>query len=189
MMKSTTPENLLQEYKDRVGDLPIGEHSIYPSEMFLFWWVAASYNPTRIVESGTYLGSSTRRLRVLFPACEIITFDNDKKNYKNAERVSSVDYRLGELENNLDLVTPTTVVLIDGPKRKIATRLARKCLRKGALCVGIHDMYEYIRYLESKFSSVVHSGNPLDTIKELDAGQGVKSPSKKYYGTTLAVVR
>ena len=189
MMKSTTQASLIAEYKRLLGDSVRGNHSIYASEMFLFWKEASKHNPKRILESGTYLGSSAKRLRLLFPDVEIITFEISKGHFKQAEKVDGVDYRRGELKNNLKLITDSTVVLIDGPKRKLATRLARQCLREGALCVGMHDMYEYVDYLKKKFKSVVHSGNPSATVKRLDDGQVVKSPSKKYYGTTLAVVR
>jgi len=186
MMKSITQD--IAEYKRLLGDLQRGNHSIYSSEMFHFWRAAYPNHPERIVESGTYLGSSAKRLRRLFPEAEIITFELSKGHFKRAEKVDGVDYRHGELKDNLKLITENTVVLIDGPKRKLATRLARQCLRKGAILVGMHDMYEYVDYLHKKFKTVTHSGAPSATIKALDKGQDVKSPSKKYYGTTLAVV-
>jgi len=79
--------------------------------------------------------------------------------------------------------------LIDGPKRKIATRLARKCLAAGALFVGIHDMYEYLDYIRKKFVFVKHSGYPSKKVRELDFAINNIHIHGKIYGTALTIVR
>ena len=190
MMKSTTQASLIAEYKKLLGDCvaEYNNHSIYHSELFFFWRFAKKYNVERIVESGTYHGSSIARLRKLFPDAELITFELRKGHYKRIQRVENVDYRLGELKNNLKLIKDNTVVLIDGPKRKNAVRLAGLCLRHGALFVAMHDMYDQMDYLNRKFKYVEHSGKQPMVIRALDSCIEIKSPSKKYYGPTLSIV-
>lgn len=156
--------------------------------MYFFWKYAQEYKIDKIVESGTYLGFSAKRLRKLFD-CPITTFENDEENYENAKKVAGVEYRFGELKNNLDCINENTVVLIDGPKRKIATRLARKCLAAGALFVGIHDMYEYLDYLREKFVFVKHSGYPSKKVRALDFAVDNIRIHEKIYGTALVIVR
>ena len=189
MMKSTSEASLIAEYKRLLGKTIRGNHSIYASEMYHFWKYAQDFDVRRIVESGTYHGSSIARLRMLFPKAELITFEFRKGHFNRIKRVDGVDYRLGELKNHLKLITPHTAVLIDGPKRKNAVRLARQCLNKGALFVGIHDMYDHVGYLGGKVKRLSHSGTPSAEIKKLDCRTKMPQYSKKYYGTVLAVVR
>jgi len=125
----------------------------------------------------------------LFPKAEIITFELRKGHYKRIERVEGVDYRLGELKNHLKLIDKNTVVLIDGPKRKLATRLARQCIKKGALFVGMHDMYEYLSYLKKKFKVVKHSGHPSPEAKALDSEVRTRVICEGFYGAVLAIVQ
>ena len=197
---------MIEEFKKLMGDdlKTYDNHSIHHSEMYLFWKFAQKHNVRRILESGTYHGSSARRLRLLFPEAEIITFELREGHYKRIKRVKGVDYRVGELKNHLKLIGKNTAVLIDGPKRKLAVRLASQCLSKGALFVGMHDMYEYLGYLKSKFKKVVHSGKPSDEERQLDItayestkkkeGAVVKCADlrnmfkSKLYGPVLAIV-
>jgi len=182
---------LIKEYKELLGDyIDIRDyHSIYHSEMYLFWKYAQDYDVKRILESGTYMGSSTARLRKVFPDAEIITYESDPNHYKRCKKVKGVKHVFGELRYHLKKINKNTIVLIDGPKRKVATRLARQVLIKGALFVGIHDMHEYIDYIKTKFKFVVHSGYPTDEVKELDNAKVVVDRSENYYGATLAIVR
>jgi len=85
---------LIQKYKKLLGN-DINKcklHTIYHSEMYFFWRYAQDYKIEKIVESGTYLGFSAKRLRKLFD-CPIITFEKVKKNYEKVERVKGVEYR------------------------------------------------------------------------------------------------
>ena len=181
---------LIEEYKKLLGNTlkTRDDHSIYHSEMYLFWKFAQDYDVRKILESGTYMGSSAKRLKKLFPKCEIITYESDPGHYKRIKKVKGIKYVFGELKNSLGKIDKHTAILIDGPKRKTATRLARQCLRKGALFVGMHDMYEYIDYLRTKFKTVEHSGYPSKEVKSLDSFKIDTHKFKDYYGTVLAVV-
>ncbi|MCP4651123.1 MAG: hypothetical protein GY853_13740 [PVC group bacterium] len=182
---------LIKKYKKLLGDyIEIrDDHSIYNSEMYLFWKFAQDYDVKRVLESGTYMGSSIARLKRLFPDAEMITYESDPAHYKRCKKIKGVKYVFGELKNNLKKINKNTALLIDGPKRKLASRLARQALKKGALFVGMHDMYEYIDYLGTKFRIVVHSGYPTAAVKKLDNFNIATHKFKDYYGTVLAVVR
>jgi len=182
---------MIEKFRELLGEdaEKYDNHSIYNSEMYCFWKFAQDHDVKRIVESGTYHGSSIRRLRKLFPDADITTFELRKGHFDRIIKVGGVDYRIGELKDNLKLIDKNTAVLIDGPKRKLAIRLARKCLKKGALFVGMHDMYEYVSYLKTKFKTVKHSGRPTKDVKALDDGVDVWKRAKGLYGTVLAVVK
>ena len=185
-------QNLIKDFKKLLGDEinRYDEHSIYNSQLFALWLYSQSFSVNRIVESGTYMGSSSRRLRKIFPDVEIFSYEYDKAHFIRAEHSKGVKYVLGELKNNLPfaLSKENTVVVIDGPKRKLATRLARQCIKRGALFVAIHDMYEYIPYLKEKFESVIHTGSPSDDEKALDKAIKDVPIHDGFYGTTLAIV-
>ena len=89
------------------------EHSIYHSELYLFWKMCKEYKIDHIIESGTYKGFSTKRLIRLFPDIKIETYERDR-GYYEALRLDIPCYCADIRDVHLEL-TPTTAVLIDGP--------------------------------------------------------------------------
>lgn len=181
----------IDEFKELLGDYldKYSKRSIYNSELYVFWRHVLKYKIDRIVESGTFMGESARRLRRIFPDAEIITFEMRKEYYDQCGDIKGVKRKHGTLDKNLKVVTPTTAVLIDGPKRLNAVKLARKCLKKGAPVVGIHDMWEYVGYLNDKFRTFYHTGYMRDGIRALDKDvPGDEHNTAGYYGTVLAIL-
>lgn len=193
LLKTIGRKRMISKFKELLGDSinSYQKRSVYHSELYFFWKYSQGYEFDSILESGTYKGFSTNRLKYLFPFCDIITFEKEKSYYDELDKSDKeILYVHGELDTNL--ITNKTIVLIDGPKRKLATRLARKCIKKGALFVGIHDMFEYIKYLKTKFKHVDHTGYPPDEAKGLDRTIPKDLPGhnkKGMYGTVLAIVR
>jgi tRNA A58 N-methylase Trm61 len=165
---------------------------IYHSELYMFWQLVRTLKVDRIVESGTYHGLTANRLEALFPECEIITFEyrEDRWNVAKKRCNPRIDVRLGKLDKSV--LTPTTAVIIDGPKWMTAIELASEIIDSVALCC-IHDMYSYLNELEKRFNVVCHSGKPNSDIKQLDKhipAETIKRNNRKgYYGTVLACVR
>jgi len=128
----------------RIFDCP-GSKSVTIRELRAFCRYIDSYGIDRIVESGTFRGVTAVRLSVLYPSKEIITFEKSRRVFEAIPDVylkENVDFRRGKLKDNLDLVTNTTAVLIDGPKKEGAIKLAKKCLKRCRL-IAIHDMDQY----------------------------------------------
>jgi hypothetical protein len=131
-------------------------------------------------------------LEKLFPQCEIFTYEFKEKRHEIARRRchSRIHTCLGRLDPAV--MTPTTAVLIDGPKWLAAIELAKQIVDSVAL-VAIHDMEKYIPLLKSTFRYVAHSGHPSADIKALDKyldPATVKRHNQgRYYGTVLACVR
>lgn len=179
-------------YKSLIDIRKYERKGIYHSELFMFWNLAKELGVDQIVESGTYCGFTANRLAKLFPECKIITYEFRQKRWEIAKR--RCDPRIEVVLGKIDLtrLTPTTAVIIDGPKWMAAIDLAEQIVDKVSI-VGIHDMENYIGVLKQKFKSVVHSGKPDDDIKNLDKyipPETIKRHNKgKYYGTVLACVR
>jgi hypothetical protein len=67
----------------------------------------------------------------------------------------NIRFKLGNLK--FKYLTPNTAVIIDGPKRLKAIKLAKKC-RKIVPFVAIHDMNEYRNVLKTTFEKVEFCG-------------------------------
>jgi len=188
-------EEHIEKYRELLGDYlnRYEEHSIYPSELYFFWKFAQGHPLSTIVESGTYYGFTTRRLRLLFPDCHIRTYEKDKEHLKEALlreaiRDSSVNYIHGKLNHNL--LNKSMAVIIDGPKKERAVDLAYQICDDVAF-VAIHDMRKYLNLLRQNFRTVLHSGEPSEKVKRLDSSVPYHSDHYKYnlYGTVLAIVK
>jgi len=133
------------------------KHSITIPELKWFKTYSKKFKINRIIESGTYHGTSAIRLSRLFPKCKIITFEKIKRNYKrglaNCKKHKNITCVFGELDFINNDYDKKTAVLIDGPKRIRAIHLAFKLYKKVAF-VGIHDMVEYVEEVERKFDNV-----------------------------------
>jgi len=180
-----------KQFKELVDIRKYERKGIYHSELYMFWKLAKSLKVDRIVESGTYHGLTANRLEALFPECDIITFEYREDRWKVAkERCNPrIDVRLGKLDQSV--LTPTTAVIIDGPKWMAAIELAQEIVGKVTL-VAIHDMYSYIKVLKDRFNLMAHSGKPDSDVKKLDKyipAETIKRNNRKwYYGTVLACV-
>lgn len=180
----------MQEYIKALGDLinQYEERSIYHSELYLFWKWCKQYKIDHIIESGTYKGFSTKRLIKLFPDVKIETYERDR-GYYEALDLPIPYYNADIREAHLEL-TPTTAVLIDGPKKERAIGFAKKIVNKVAF-VAMHDMKKYLKRLKKEFKKFEHSGNPVEEVKALDKAIPYNPQHHKHglYGNVLAIVR
>lgn len=183
----------MQEYIKALGDLinQYEERSIYHSELYLFWKWCKQYKIDHIIESGTYKGFSTLRLEKLFPECLIETFERDRGFWEEAnKRLIAADCYCGDIRDMHLELTPTTAVLIDGPKKERAIGFAKKIVNKVAF-VAMHDMKKYLKRLKKEFKKFEHSGNPVEEVKALDKAIPYNPQHHKHglYGNVLAIVR
>jgi len=131
-------------------------HTISLKELKWFHSHAKGLKINRLIESGTYVGTSAIRLSRLFK-CKVVTYEKRKRRYlkacKNCKKHPEIKCVNGELPFKTNDYDENTVVLIDGPKREKAIYLAFKLYRKVAF-VGIHDMMEYKEEVDRKFDNV-----------------------------------
>jgi hypothetical protein len=135
------------------------DKSVMLHELRAFWEFSKPFVLDRIVESGTYKGLTAKRLSLLYPNCKIYSFEKRRERYNaipSAHYADNIRFKHGILR--LKYITPTTAVLIDGPKRLEAISLARKC-RKTAPFVAIHDMMDYYDLLKKNFDEVQMTGD------------------------------
>lgn len=131
-----------------------GEKAILLKELEFFCTFAKGID--RIVESGTYRGVTAKRLSLIFP--KVYSYEKRKKRYKNIpleNKGENIKYIYGEL--NKRYLTPTTALIIDGPKQLNAVRLAKK-MRKYVAFIAIHDMLAYKKQLKKIFKTVKFKG-------------------------------
>jgi hypothetical protein len=146
-------DDILGEYADKPDD-----KSIMLYELEAFWEFSKDFIINRIVESGTYKGLTAKRLSLLYPDCKIYSFEKRLERFVDIPEENCSDniiYKYGLL--NRKILTSETAVIIDGPKRIEAVKLAYKC-RKTVPFVAIHDMLEYENVLRSKFGRVYYRG-------------------------------
>jgi hypothetical protein len=138
---------LVDEFKRRVGPVDKLPRGIAFSEAFFIFSTAADARPRQIVESGRALGQSTELLARCFPEVPVISVEADPDHPDAAQALE----RLRDLPNVAclfgdsrallpELVLPGDVVVIDGPKRFRALKLAYKVLRRRQpALVFMHD--------------------------------------------------
>ena len=180
----------INSYRKALGDLIEGYEasSIYHSELYSFWEMCKKHNINHIVESGTHYGFSTLRLQKLFPDIRIETYEKDRTFYEAARKRLKVECYCEDIRDVVLDLTPRTAVLIDGPKKERAIKLAETMVDSVAF-VAMHDMKKYLKKL--KFKEVHHTGNPSEEIKALDAAIPYNPKHHKHglYGNVLAIVR
>jgi hypothetical protein len=152
---------LVDEFERRIGDVDPVERGIAISEALFVFATVADLKPRQIIESGRALGQSTYLLGRAFPDTPIISIESNP-NHPDAEPALQ---RLRELANVTclfgdsrvllpQLTLPGDVVIIDGPKRFRALKLAYRVMRRREpALVFIHDCQRgtpFRRFLESR---------------------------------------
>jgi hypothetical protein len=138
---------LVDEFKRRVGPVDKLSRGIAISEAFFIFSTAADARPRQIVESGRALGQSTDLLARCFPEVPVISVEADPDHPDAAQALErlrglpNVACLFGDSRVMLpELVLPGDVVVIDGPKRFRALKLAYKVLRRRQpAMIFIHD--------------------------------------------------
>lgn len=138
---------LVDEFEHRVGPVEKLPRGIDISEAFFVFSTAADARPRQIVESGRALGQSTELLARCFPHVSVVSVEANP-NHPDAPLALQ---RLSELPNVAclfgnsrvllpELVLPGDIVVIDGPKRFRAIKLALRVLRRRQpALIFIHD--------------------------------------------------
>jgi predicted O-methyltransferase YrrM len=128
---------LADEFQRRVGPVDKLSRGIAVSEAFFVFSTAADARPRQIVESGRALGQSTELLARCFPEVPVISVEADANHPDAAQALErlrglpNVACLFGDARALLpELVLPGDVVVIDGPKRFRALKLAYKVLRR-----------------------------------------------------------
>jgi len=187
---------IIKEYKKQLTESYSNRHdskAIFPSELCWFFNYAREYESKIdfVLESGAYQGLTAKKLSLLFPKTKVMTFEMRKNRYKRfRDMFSGFEFVYGMLD--VKLIKPgKTFVLIDGPKREGAIKLAKKCLKAGALFVGIHDMAEYLDLCKKTFKTVIHSGNMPEEFRALDSSveKQIDGVWGNFYGNVLAIVK
>lgn len=139
---------MLDTFKRLTGDLPYRPKAIFPSEMFLFYREAIGCGADHIIESGVGYGGSTTYLARLFSGVAITCVDND--NYGQFDAVKrlnpNIEFEKGDARKLLPQIVRRSkgkrlVVLIDGPKRKVALDLTMTLLTEPKVrFVAVHDL-------------------------------------------------
>jgi hypothetical protein len=209
-------ERKLELFQEKIAGMPYEAKGILFSEIFFLYSVLGDDVPIQILESGRARAQSTFALGVLFPESRVVSLER----YEDSEDVEIAEKRLAALSNvsplygDSEIVLPalgrrSDVVMIDGPKRFRAIRLALRMLATGKpRAVFLHDCHNGLpergfleKYLPESFFSddptFVERYRSLDdscwrTIEEQDVEgwrpyqyDGAKQAS---YGPTLGCI-
>lgn len=134
----------------------LGHHhkSMFPSEIFLFYFECVKADVDLIVEFGTGVGTSSQYLKKALPRVPIISVDRSLSQTEIARAIThDVDYRTGEAKDLIPFIIEKSDknrigVLIDGPKGIEAAKLAcwllenprRKDHCQKVAIVAVHDL-------------------------------------------------
>ena len=152
---------LVGEFERRIGDVDRVERGIAISEALFVFATVADLKPGRILESGRALGQSTYLLGRAFPDTPIISIESNathpdaKPALDRLRGLSNVECLFGNSRVLLPQLTqPGDVVVIDGPKRFRALKLAYKIMRRRQpALVFIHDCKKgtpFRRFVETR---------------------------------------
>jgi hypothetical protein len=209
-------ETKLDLFRERISDTPYEAKGILFSEIFFIYSALGDDAPAQILESGRARAQSTFALGVLFPESRVVSIER----YEDSEDAAIAEERLAALDNvsplygDSEIVLPalarrSDVVMIDGPKRFRAIRLALRMLATGKpRAVFVHDCHQGLperEFLEKYLPECFFSDDPTfveryrdlddpcwDTIEE----QGVEGwrpyqydgSVQESYGPTLACI-
>jgi len=181
----------VEEFKALLGDdlYAFDSEAMNPSEVFFVWRAAVGVGVDRIVESGTYKGKTAKRLSLVLPKCQIVTFERKvKRQHKNAKRYSDTDIVFIDTSLDASWVTSRTGVVIDGPKGRAALDLAASLVEQAAF-VMVHDLRgELVDLARGMFSTVIPS-DPDDLLREMDRQAGWKNAVRDgVYGGPLTLL-
>lgn len=130
------------EFKQLLAEFfnhPLQYKSITLAELYCFYKAVCFHKIECIVESGTFQGVTTKRLSMLFPQCEIISYESNEDRYKNIPVINLADnirYVYGVM--NSEYLLGKTALLIDGPKGEGAISLIKMFFDK-VLFAAMHD--------------------------------------------------
>ncbi len=188
-------EAIRPDFERSVHKLAYEVKGILFSEMLFIEAVARIVGATRLVESGTARGQSTVILATRFPHCPILSYEHDADSPDVAVArarlagLPQVELCFGDAVRELPrVVTPTDVVLIDGPKGFRAIRLALDllgyCQPKAVLLHDVGRPSHERAFLESAFPGAVYSDAPEFTHAHhsLDTGVEEAIPLEHRYG-------
>lgn len=179
-----------EEYEKILGDKNIfNGKSIRPSELYCFWMYSKKYKINKVIESGTHYGRTAIRLSLLFPECEIITYESRKDRYKigskNCKKYKNIKSVFGKFKPRKHKTDKNTAVIIDGPHGGNAIGMALELLNKCAF-VAIHDMHDYVETLEFVYGDMLfHTGSVSKELKDMDEAEEY---TNNYYGKVLAII-
>ncbi len=134
---------LLDQFVKITNGLPYLPKAIFPSEMFMFYYIAKGKEVDCVIESGVGNGGSTNYLDALFPDAEIISVDlGDVKLTR--ELHPRIEFIKGDGSIEVPRIVDRAIgknigVLIDGPKNDLAIELANKLVDKVRF-IAIHDL-------------------------------------------------
>lgn len=139
--------SLTSSYEEHVADISLSPKAIAFSEMLFFCATIAGTEPRQIVESGRAQGTSTLILGRMFPDTQIVSIEYDPNSHdaavahKRLKDLPNVAPIFGDARQVLEALTlPKDIVLIDGPKRFRALRLALRLLANLPVrAVFLHD--------------------------------------------------
>jgi hypothetical protein len=149
------------EFERLVGDVDPVERGIAVSEALFVFATVADLRPRQIIESGRALGQSTYLLARCFPGTPVISIESNPSHpdaepaLERLRGLANVACLFGDSRVLLpELALPGDVVIIDGPKRFRALKLAYKVMRRRQpALVFIHDCQRgtpFRRFLEAR---------------------------------------
>jgi hypothetical protein len=152
---------LVAEFERRVGDVGPVERGIAISEALFVFATVGELKPRQIIESGRALGQSTYLLGRAFPDTPIISIEANPSHpdaepaLERLRGLANVACLFGDSRVLLPQLTlPGDVVIIDGPKRFRALKLAYRVMRRREpALVFIHDCERgtpFRRFVESR---------------------------------------
>jgi hypothetical protein len=153
--------DLVAEFDRRVGDVDPVERGIAISEALFVFATVADLKPRQIIESGRALGQSTYLLGRAFPDTRIISIESNPGHpdaepaLERLQGLANVACLFGDSRVLLPHLTlPGDVVIIDGPKRFRALKLAYRVMRRRQpALVFIHDCQRgtpFRRFVETR---------------------------------------
>lgn len=139
---------IARDYAEHVKDIDVSFKGIAYSEMLFLCATVQELVPRQIVESGRAEGNSTLILARMFPDTQIVSIEYESDSpdaevaHRRLKKLPNVAPLFGDARVLLQhIVLDGDVVLIDGPKRFRALRLAFKLLNTGKVkAVFLHDM-------------------------------------------------
>lgn len=181
---SNVLENAAQKeayFREKTSEMPYEAKGILFSEIFFLFSAVGERIPNQILESGRARAQSTYALGMLFPDSQIVSIER----YEGSEDAQIAEGRLATLPNvsplygDSEVVLPALVrqsdiVMIDGPKRFRAIRLALRVLATGKpAAVFVHDCHQGLperEFLEKYLPECFFSDDPgfVEKYRDLD---------------------
>ncbi len=166
-----------KKFYNTVKDIRYQVKSVHPSEMLMFVSVTKYLNIKRIIESGRARGQSTKIIAKSFKnkEYEIISIEIDKYKKDSIIAMQRLKYHnlkllYGDFQKIIfNFIRKPCVVLIDGPKKERALKLALRLIKeKNVKAIFIHDIHKDLPFrkeAEDIFRDIFFSDDS-DYVKE-----------------------